>query len=66
LRYPSRLDLAFEGLMNRYSKISVKQSISLTLDRRIGNAAKVFAARQQTKVSVLLADELKTELHKRN
>jgi hypothetical protein len=43
---------------------SVKQNITLTLDRRIIQAAKDFAARRGTSVSALLADELQGKLER--
>jgi hypothetical protein len=44
----------------------VKQNITLTLDRRIIKAAKVFAARQGTSVSALLAGELQSKLERQH
>jgi hypothetical protein len=42
----------------------MKQNITLTLDRRIIKAAKVFAAREGTSVSALLADELQSRIER--
>jgi len=42
----------------------MKQNITLALERRIIKAAKVFAARQGTSVSALLADELHNKIER--